>query len=348
MKNKYQALINELKLKQNETETIHRNSRVLIVDGLNTFIRSYSASPVTNSDGEHVGGITGFLMSIGSAIKEINPTRVIITFDGKDGSAKRRSIYPDYKAKRKVTIRLNRSESVDKEDNQLKQLIRLIDYLSIMPLTTITIDRAEADDVIAYIAGDYLTPKDSQVFIMSSDKDFMQLVSSNVHVWSPTKKKMYYTEDVLEDYKIHPRNFALYRSLIGDDSDNIPGVDGIGEKTLIDKYPKFGSEPMTLEGFVDYAKELAIANPKTKIYQKVVNSEADIRLYYQVIQLSDSNINMSSKMRIIEMLEEPCTKLAKMKFHTMLIEDRMSSAIKNVEMWLREVTQKLDQHILEN
>jgi len=347
MINKYQALLNELRLRESENETIHKNSRVLIVDGLNTFIRSYAASPVTSSDGEHVGGISGFLMSVGSAIKSINPTRVVIVFDGKNGSARRRALYPEYKANRKVKIRLNRDEAIDKQDNQLAQLLRLTNYLEVMPFTTIVVDGSEADDVIAYISNDYLVNKDSQVFIMSSDKDFMQLVDDRVHVWSPTKKSMFYTDDVKSTYGILPSNFALFRALIGDDSDNIPGATGVGAKTLIEKFPKFIEEPMTIDEFFIYTNELA-SNSKAKIYQKVLESEKDVRLYYEIIQLSVSNINMSNKMKIINMLEEPTPKLAKIKFHTMLIEDKMTSAIKNVEMWLREVTTKLDQHALQN
>jgi len=77
--NKYQALFNELKNRETADDQ-HLNSRVLIIDGLNTFIRSYAASPVTNEDGVHVGGISGTLMSIGHAIKSINPTRVVVVF----------------------------------------------------------------------------------------------------------------------------------------------------------------------------------------------------------------------------------------------------------------------------
>ena len=72
---------------------------MLIIDGLNTFIRGYAASPVTNQDGIHVGGISGTLMSIGSAIKSINPTRVIMIFDGKDGRANVAQIVCAYKMK---------------------------------------------------------------------------------------------------------------------------------------------------------------------------------------------------------------------------------------------------------
>ena len=80
----------------------------------------------------------------------------------------------------------------------------------------------------------------------------------------------------------------------------------------------------------------------------MIEAEQDVRLFYDIIQLGVSNINMSNKMKIIEMMEQPVQKLAKIKFHTMLIEDRMTTAIKNVEMWLKEITTKLDQHTLED
>jgi len=350
MKNKYAAYFNEVKLRGTEAiSTDTKNSRVLIVDGLNTFIRAYAASPSTNTNGEHIGGLSGFLLSVGHAIKSINPTRVIVVFDGKDGSARRRQLFPDYKANRKFKIRLNRAVTVDKEDNQLQQLIRLIEYIEVLPFTTITSDGVEADDVIAYIGEDYLKDKNSQVFIMSSDKDFLQLVNDRIHIWSPTKKQLYYVDDVYNQYGIMPENFALFRALVGDDSDNIPGVSGLGAKTIVSKFPKMnGSDILSVDDFVQYAKELYANNPKSKLYTRVVEAEADIRLFHQIMQLSESGIPGHMKLKIIDSLQTGVGKLAKIKFHTMMIEDGMTNAIRNVEVWLKEITQKLDQYTLQD
>ena len=337
---KYLALLNELRTRGPE-DNLHLNSRVLVIDGLNTFIRSYAASPVTNSDGEHVGGISGTLLSIGHAIKNIAPTRVIMVFDGKNGSAKRRQIYPEYKANRKFKIRLNRSEVVDKQDNQLEQLIRVIQYLENLPITVVTAEATEADDVIAYIANDYLAQKeDSQVFIMSSDKDFYQLVNERIHIWSPTKKRFYYTEDVHTEYGIYPRNFALYRALLGDKSDNIGGVDGIGEKTVQSKFNLLTEDKqVSLDDLKQYA---AAQPPKVKIYQKFLEAEQLIERNIQLMQLSESNINTTVKLRIIDTLEQEVPRCNKIAIHKMILEDKMSGAIKNPDTWLREVFQKLD------
>lgn len=341
--NKYTHLINQLQagsIGQSDSESI--NDRVLIVDGLNTFIRSYAASPVMNSDGIHVGGISGTLLSLGHAIKFINPTRVIIVFDGKNGSQKRRQLYPEYKSNRKVKIRLNRSEEVEKQDNQLEQLLRLIQYFEILPFSVITLDNTEADDVIAYIAHDYLKEHSSQAFIMSSDKDFLQLVDDRVHVWSPTKKKLYYTEDVVDQYNIYPCNFPLYRAITGDASDNIKGIDGIGDKTLLKKFPIISNkEPIPIDSLIEFAT----SSGKGKVYETVAQSKELLELNHSLMQLTESNISMQNKMKIIEMLQSKPQKTVKLKFYAMINEDKMSMAIKNVTMWLSEITQKLDRFV---
>ena len=341
MAKNYLALFNELKARASD-EPEHFNSRVLVIDGLNTFIRSYSVSPVTNTNGVHVGGISGFLLSVGHAIKTINPTRVVIVFDGKNGSAKRRALYAEYKSQRKLKVRLNRSETVDKQDNQLEQLMRLVEYLDILPFTTIIMDNTEADDVIAY-AADYFRDKDAQTFIMSSDKDFMQLVDEQTHVWSPTKKKLYYAEDVYAEFGILPENFALFRSLTGDASDNIPGVQGLGTKTLLERFPLISENKLvTLDEFFNYTTLQQQQNPKIKLYTKVLESRSEVETYYKIVQLSESMISHSTRFKVLDMLNNSSNKLSKVKFYTMLNEDGMINVIRNVDLWIREVTQKLD------
>jgi 5'-3' exonuclease len=243
-------------------------------------------------------------------------------------------------------VRLNRSETVDKQDNQLQQLVRLVQYLEALPINTVVADGVEADDVIAYIANDYLANKDSQVFIMSSDKDFYQLVDDRVHIWSPTKKKFYYTEDVTTEYGIYPTNFALYRALLGDKSDNITGVDGIGTKTVQKRFPILSQkEKLSVEDLVEYAKQ----QPQNiKIYQQLIQSEEILKRNIQLMQLSESNLNTSTKLRVMNTLETKGSKCNKMQIHKMLVEDRMTLAIKNADMWLRDVTQKLDLFVLQD
>ena len=127
--------------------------------------------------------MSGFLKSVGYAIKLLTPDRCVIVFDGPGGSMKRRKIYPEYKAHKRTKVRLNRiyeeNTSLGDEEVSLKrQLQRLVIYLQELPVNMISLDNVEADDTIASLSLDYF--KDWRVNIMSSDKDFLQLVDDRV------------------------------------------------------------------------------------------------------------------------------------------------------------------------
>jgi DNA polymerase-1 len=193
VKNRYNTFLENVSEKP---KTTRLNDKVLVVDGLNTFIRSFSVNPSINDDGVHIGGLTGFLKSIRYTIDMLKPSRCIIVFDGKNGSSRRRKIYPEYKQNRKVKQRLNRNVDwgtapADEEQAMRMQLGRLIDYLEHLPLTLICVDGVEADDTMAYVSQQIL--KDNKIILMSTDKDFLQLVDDRVKVWSPTKNKIHST-----------------------------------------------------------------------------------------------------------------------------------------------------------
>ena len=159
----------------------------MIVDGLNTFIRSFAVNPAINEDGLHIGGMMGFLKSLRYTSDILKPSRVIVVFDGKNGSGRRQKIYPEYKGTRKVKRRLNRNVDwgtapADEQQSMKQQMGRLIEYLEQLPLTLVSVDGIEADDTMAYIS-QQLLPK-SDCILMSTDKDFLQLVDDRVKVWS--------------------------------------------------------------------------------------------------------------------------------------------------------------------
>ena len=110
MKQKYLNILSNLKEEDRENQS--PDDRILLIDGLNTFIRAFAVNPSLNDDGIHIGGMTGFLLSIGYAIKNIKPSRVIICFDGKGGSARRRKIFPEYKEIRRVRQKLTSSTAL--------------------------------------------------------------------------------------------------------------------------------------------------------------------------------------------------------------------------------------------
>lgn len=318
------------------------NDKVLIIDGLNTFIRSFAVSPVTNDDGIHVGGMTGFLMSIGYAIRTLQPTRVIICFDGKGGSQRRRKLFPDYKANRLVRTKLNRTNAFgDKSaesENMKMQLGRLVQYLEHLPVQILAPENIEADDAMAYICKQLLT--ESKVFIMSSDKDFIQLVDDRVAVWSPTKKRLYFKNDVLEDYKLPAHNYLLYRTLTGDKSDNIPGIRGTGIATLQKRLPiLFGEDVVTIDQLIDECQD-----SKIKVMQTISESRDALELNYKLMQLSEVDISGNSKNKIMNVVYNPISRMNTTKFKVMMIEDGITGAFRNLEFWMKERFLRLDTH----
>jgi len=322
------------------------NSDILLVDGLNTFIRSFMAVPSMNDDGMHTGGIAGFLKSVGYAIKLINPTRVIIVFDGSGGSQKRRKIYPEYKKGRKTKVKFNRtyedlSSSELEQKNLQIELMRLVNYLDVLPVTVMAIDNIEADDTIAYLSEE--TFKDSNVTIMSTDKDFLQLASDRVKIWSPVKKKIFGCKEIVDEYGITCNNFIYYRILEGDVSDNIPGVDGVGIKRVLQAYPFLGEDKqVTLQEIYNYSENY---KGKYKIYERVLDNKLLIERNYELMQLHNTQIQSFTQLRVEEIINAPIKKINKISFSKLITEDKMWNNIPNYHIWLNQCFGKLNSFV---
>ena len=333
---KFISFLDQIKDEEHKSVT-HLNDRVLIVDGLNTFIRSFAVNPSINDDGLHIGGMMGFLKSIRYTCDILKPSRCIIVFDGKNGSKRRQKIYPEYKATRKVKSRLNRNVDwgtapQDEEQSMKQQMGRLIEYLEQLPLTLVCIDGIEADDTMAYISQQVL--KDSDIFLMSTDKDFLQLVDDRVKVWSPTKKKLYTKREILEEYGIPSRNILTYRILDGDKSDNINGVMGAGLKSLIKFLPPITEdEDFTAKDLLEFAED---SDKKIKLLENIKNSSNIIKRNYLLMQLNNVDIPNHTKMKIQGAVNGDVPQLIKYKFQTMFLQDKLSTQIKNLDSWIME------------
>ena len=185
-KSNYKEMFNKL----SETPTKDVNDKVMIVDGLNLFIRCFGAVPTLNDDGEHVGGVTGCLLSLGALIRKNKPTRVLMVFDGKGGSHRRKKMYKGYKEGRTGLTKVNRlvgyEDLEDQAESMKSNFNTLIKYLELLPVDLCYIDYIEADDIMAYAARHIFK---KEVLIVSSDKDFLQLVDDRISVYLPTKKE---------------------------------------------------------------------------------------------------------------------------------------------------------------
>lgn len=336
MNQKYLKYFQEIAQEKSESVDIDINHKVLIIDGLNLYIRVFSAVPSLNDDGAHIGGVTGFLRSLALMIRTFKPTRCVIVFDGKGGSAQRKELFPEYKGNRAVKTKFNRhDEFADIETEQQSmamQFQRLVQYLKCLPVTLIAINNIEADDTIAYLATDVYT-KSKNVIIASSDRDFLQLVDDRVNVWSPIRKKLYTPQVVIDEYNVHPTNYLLYRTVIGDKGDNLPKVPGVGPKTLLNEFSEFNTDTKyTIDHIINKCN--AVVKKKT-VHTNILNCIDLMRLNDQLMQLHSVDIPHSDKMFIINTGNALPIKLDAVEFKKMFLFDKLYTTIKDPETWMR-------------
>ena len=334
------SILNQIKESGGEVDSKNPNDSVLLIDGMNLFIRVFSAIPTTNEDGVHVGGIVGFLRSLAYTINMIRPTRILVVFDGKGGSNRRRKIFPQYKMGRKMSYRLNRAHNFLTRDEEqqmmIRQLNRVVEYLECLPVSIINMENCEADDVIGYCSKHIF--KDNDTTILSTDKDFLQLIDKTTKVYSPTKKIMYDEDKVFEEYGIHPKNFLLYRMFDGDKSDGIPGVNGIGKKTLIKLFPFMETEEKyTLDDIYRSAE-----TQKVPMCEKILQSKDLLDMNKTLMDLEDGIISGQQKLKVKEIVERPIQRLIKHRFQTMFLEDKMYQALPNLNSWLATTFNRLN------
>jgi len=322
-----------------KSDSLNVNDRVLIVDGLNLYLRVFAVNGALNDNGVPVGGLTGFLRSLAYAIREVNPTRVVIVYDGAGGSQRRRKIHSDYKSNRKPGKRITRwdafKNATEEKESMKIQFSRLLEYLDFLPINVISIDRIEADDTIAYIAHTLL---DKEVTIMSADQDFLQLVNDRITVWSPTKKKFYTPRMVEADYGIPAHNFLMYKVLMGDKSDNIEGVKGLGPKKLPKIVPDlFTQTTLDLDFILEHA-----GKGEEPMHKRISESANQLQLNEELMDLKNPPISGELKLRITRLIEAPINLLSRNDFIIMYNDDQLGNAIASPDLWLKEHFIKLN------
>lgn len=286
-----------------------------------------------NDDGQHVGGLTGFLRSIGQTIRQFKPSRCVVVFDGKGGSMRRRAIFKDYKENRKSMTRLNRTYDFNTQDDEYNsrkyQLIRLVEALTHLPVTVISMDNVEADDVLAYLAN-LTSARGGEAIIMSTDKDFLQLITPRIKVFNPIKKMVYDADKVVEQYGVHPSNFIIFRSIDGDVSDNIPGIKGIGPATLIKHFPELaGSDLIPWEHIFSVAE-----NRDNKACQNILANKQVLERNMSLMRLDEQHMSGGTKMKVLDQFDGPINRLNKLVLTQTFIRDRLIGAFPALDEWL--------------
>jgi len=325
----YDDILKNLK----ETPPRALNDHILIVDAMNTLIRSFSLLKAMNPSGAHIGGLVGFLRSLGYVTRIFDPTRVIIVWDGKGGSGNRKNIDPNYKAQR-ATSRITHWGLYDTKEEETEaligQLYRTQDYLDCLPVQQMMLEKLEADDIMAYLAK-RASKAGKKVTIVSSDKDFLQLIDDNIEVYAPVKKKTFDKSNIFEELKVLPTNYNIVKALLGDNSDNLQGVKGLGIKTIVSEFPKLLTEKVNLDYVYKVAEEKL---ENKKIFPKIIHNWGRVITNFELMDLHNTVLDNVEIQYVEDTLKEEIPDLQSGAFLHLLDQDKIEGITKNTEGWL--------------
>ena len=328
-------LINLLGKVTKEDEVLtNPHERVLLIDGLNLFFRNFAMMKMVNQDGAHVGGLGGFLRSLNYLVNQLQPTSVYVVFDGAGSSINRKNLLPEYKSGRNLVRITNWDvfDSLEEEhDSKVNQTVRLIHYLKCLPVKTVSMNKVEADDIIAYLSDILSTKHGSKVFIVSNDQDFIQLVNNKITVYRPAEKEFYTKEMIKSNYGVLAENFILYKTLLGDNSDKVEGIKGLGKKGVTKKFPELLERPLSFDDL------MGIAESKLKehvIYARVLQDEERLRNNYKIMDLGKPLVDEVEKQYLEEFSEELPPALNTKAFMLLYNEDGLNKLMKDPELTL--------------
>lgn len=228
-----------------------KNKTLYLIDGTALVYRAFFAfinNPLINSKGENTSAAFGFTTILLNLIRDNSPDYISVAFDtGKPTF--RHEMYKEYKATRQKMPH----ELID-------QVPRVKEAVEALGIHQIELDGYEADDVIGTLAL-YGAQKGFEVFMVTGDKDFMQLIGPGISMYNPSKNELIQVEQVKEKYGVPPEKIIDLMGLMGDSSDNVPGIPRVGEKTAVELLKQFGS----LDSALEHCDEISKPSIRTSV-----------------------------------------------------------------------------------
>jgi DNA polymerase I len=282
-------------------------SNLYVVDALNFLFRAYYAiGPITNLKGESTNALYGFIRSIFKIIHDFSPDYFVVVFDGPEAKKSRTDIYSEYKSHR-----------TGMPEDLFPQLEKAHYFCEIAGLPFLSVPGVEADDTIGSIAL-WAEEKGLDVFLCSSDKDLCQLVSDKIFIINPHKDNLLIDRGkVKELFGVHPEQMIDYLAMVGDASDNIPGLEGFGPKTAASLLSEFG----TLQTILSHPDKISGKKKETLIQGK------EIALLSQKLATIDTKISFPKKLEFF-LLKEPDLGKIRVFYH----EEHFMSLLKEMAM----------------
>lgn len=276
--------------------------KIMLLDGHSLINRAFYGLPdLTNAKGQHTNAVLGFLNIMLKYVEEEKPTHLLVAFDRKEPTF-RHIQYKEYKGNRK---------SMPEELREQVPLVKSI--LKSMEIPVVTQAGIEADDILGTIAYD-AQKNGMEAVVVSGDRDLLQLATDRIKIKLPRTKggktvtEDYYESDFIESYGVTPKEFIDMKGLMGDTSDNIPGVPGIGEKTAA----KIIKEYHTIENAYDHIDEVKPTKAKNNLkeyYDQAIMSKelaaikTDCELDYQFTEAVIGKIFTKDAYQLLKSLE---------------------------------------------
>jgi len=271
-------------------------TKTLLVDGNNLMKIGFHGVKDLFHSGKHIGGVWYFIDTLRKFILNENFDKVVVFWDGDDNSLSRKLLYPQYKENRKRVL----LEHV--ESSFIEQKERVKEYLEELFIRQVIIDGNEADDLIAYYCQ---ISSNEEKTILSADRDLTQLISDDVQIYLPDKKQYYKKGDKikLKEIEVPHYNIKVCKILIGDKSDNIDGIQLLGEKTIVKLFPELLDREVKLTDILIRIEEFRNLEKIDKITQNLLSGKTKngifgdeyYKLNEKIIDLSNPLINEDGK-----------------------------------------------------
>jgi DNA polymerase-1 len=278
-------------------DTVQKIQNTLLVDGNALFKRAFAgAKDEYNSKGEHIGGVYQFLTLLRKLLTEDLYHRVYVFWDGNFSGKLRYDIYEPYKSGRGKDYK-NGTHPIDEEEIKQRKLIW--EYLNELYVRQLKHEVIEGDDFIAYYC---LTKKQNEkVTICTNDRDMAQLISEDVRIYFLDLKNYVDNSNFISYFCYKLENAALIKTMIGDNSDTIKGIKGLGMKTLLTLFPELTERELNINEIISIAKEKQEERLKNKqkplaVLDNIINSVTEGVQGKRVYEINDMLVNLKRPM----------------------------------------------------
>jgi DNA polymerase-1 len=288
-------------------------TRTLLVDSSNLLKRSFHGAKDTHTTKfGHIGGLYQFLTTTRKLIKEHMINKVVLVWDGEGGGIYRHRIDKEYKANRKNKEWYKRIEMTaaeirrerEKDESILKQRMRIQAYAEELFLRQIEVDDIEADDLIAAYCLKYNNIE--EIFLYSNDRDFAQLLDLNITILFPNISQPVTKTNYLMYFNHHYSNALIMKIICGDTADNIKGIKGMGEDTLLTHFPELKFKHLTVREICQMADDInkeRISNKKKplKVFETLIASVPKLKTNFKLTNLREPILNETAKEAMISL-----------------------------------------------